>query len=111
MALKNTQPLNPTVQKIFSIIISIAIAVSGYFLNSTFNTMQDMENRIYTLEIDSAKTSGSRFTSSDFVDAKKVIDNQILAADKRIIILEEQNKAIRDLLNEIKLDLKELKSR
>lgn len=99
----------PWINRILSAVFMISMGVSSYFINTTINSIKELETRVYTLEINSATVAGNRFTSGDFVQAKAVIDQQILTADKRIIVLEEQNKAIKSLLEEIKFDIKELK--
>ena len=41
--------------------------------------------------------------------AKEIIDSQIVATDRRVLVLEESQKTIREYLTEIRSDLKEIK--
>lgn len=68
-----------------------------------------MEGDITHLKLQAAEVSGSRFSSTDFVKAKEIIDSQIIATDKRVLILEESQKTIKEYLFEIRSDLKEIK--
>ena len=100
-----------TLQKAFSILTSIGLAVSGWFLNQAYAKMQEGEGRGQKVELVQATNEGNRFTSNDFVTAKGTIDNQFLAQDRRITILEENLKSIREILLELKGDIKEIKSK
>ncbi len=102
---------NSYLQKALSILTSIGLAVSGWFLNSAYDSLQGLERRVQQVELFQAQTNGNRFTSGDFVKAKETIDTQFLAQDRRITILEENLKTIRDILLEMKEDIKELKTR
>ena len=95
--------------KILSLLTTIGVAVAGYFLTDTYKKMDAMRVDINDLQISSARVEGSRFSSSDFVRAKEIIDSQIVATDKRVLVLEESQKTIREYLTEIRSDLKEIK--
>lgn len=95
--------------KILTGLTTIGLAVSSWFFNETFQRIQTMENDIGNLKLQAAEVSGSRFSSSDFVKAKEIIDSQIVATDKRVLVLEESQKTIKEYLFEIRADLKEIK--
>lgn len=96
--------------KALSFFTSVGLAVSGYFLKDTYQKMDEMRKDITQLQIKTETTASNRFTSGDFVKAKENIDSQIIAADKRIIALEESQKTIKEYLVEIRSDLKEIKN-
>ena len=93
--------------KIGGFMVSIAVMVSSYFLNSTMNKMNEMDNRISSLELAGATVSGNRFTSTDWATAKSVMDADRNAVERRLIKLEETSSTIKDSLLEIKSILKE----
>ena len=71
--------------------------------------MDAMRDDISELQISSARVEGNRFSATDFVKAKEIIDSQIVATDKRVLVLEESQKVVKEYLIEIKADLKEIK--
>lgn len=95
--------------RILSLLTAIGVAVSGWFLKDTYQKMDSMRTDIGALQIASARVEGSRFSSSDFVKAKEIIDAQIVSTDRRVLVLEESQKTIREYLQEIRTDLKEIK--
>jgi hypothetical protein len=97
--------------KALSFLTSIGLAVSSYFLTDTYKKMDSMRSDITELQIKASRYEGSSLSSSDFIKAREVIDSQIVATDKRVIALEENNKMIREYLSEIKQDIKEIKSK
>ena len=97
-------------QRILSILTSVGLAISGWFLTTAYNQLDQLNNRVQTIELKQAETSGNRFTSADWTNAKTIIDADRLALDKRLIVVEENNRQVREMLVEIKQDLKEIKS-
>jgi hypothetical protein len=97
------------VLKIGGFIMSIAVAVSSYFLNSTMNKINELDKRVNSMELSNAAISGNRFTSNDWTTAKAIIDADRNAIDRRIVRLEENSVVIKDSLVEIKQILKETK--
>jgi hypothetical protein len=97
--------------KALSFLTSIGLAVASYFLTDTYQKMDSMRSDITELQIKAGKLEGSSFSSSDFIKAREVLDSQIVATDKRVIALEENNKAIKEILTEMKQDLKDIKAR
>ena len=98
---------NPWINRGLSAVFAIGMAVSGYFLNGTMQKIQEIEKRVYTMELASATTNGNRFTSGDWTSAKTILDNERLQMDRRLIKLEESIPNIKDSLTEIKLMIKE----
>lgn len=96
--------------KILTFLTTIGLAVSGWFFNETFQRMNTMEQDIGELQIYAVKDEASKFSSSDFIKAKEIIDAQIVSTDKRVLIMEESNKAIKEHLLEIKEVLREIKA-
>jgi hypothetical protein len=97
--------------KALSFLTSIGLAVASYFLTDTYQKMDSMRSDITELQIKAGKLEGSSFSSNDFIKAREVLDSQIVATDKRVIALEENNKAIKEILTEMKQDLKDIKAR
>lgn len=95
--------------KALSFLTSLGLAVASYFLTDTYKKMDDMRVDITQLQIKAEKIEENRFSVSDFVRAKEIIDSQIVATDKRVLILEEGQKTIKDYLFEIRSDIKEIK--
>lgn len=93
--------------KIGGFMVSIAVAVSSYFLNSTMNKMNEMDERINAIELSNATISGTKFTSNDWATQKAFIESDRNALDKRILKLEENSAVIKESLIEIKSILKE----
>jgi hypothetical protein len=95
--------------KIGGFIMSIAIMVSSWFLNEAMGRINSIEKSVKDLEIMEATSSGSKFTTLDWVNAKNSIDSTQSSIDRRLIKLEENNITIKDSLAEIKQLLKEKK--
>jgi hypothetical protein len=96
--------------KALSFLTSIGLAITGYFLADTYAKMDGMRKDITELQISSERVIASRFSSSDFVKAKEIIDSQIVATDKRVIALEESQKTIKEYLYEMRADIKDIKN-
>jgi len=96
--------------KALSFLTSIGLAVASYFLTDTYKKMDDMRTDITELKIHKERAEASQFTAADFNRAKENIDAQIIATDRRVLILEESHKSIKELLVEIRGDLKDLKN-
>ena len=101
---EKTDMINWTI-RIGSFIMSIAIMVSSWFLNQAWTRITNVENSVRALELNTATTSGNRFSSSDWVVAKSVIDAERLQMDRRIMRLEESIPVIKDSLIDIKKSL------
>jgi hypothetical protein len=95
------------VLKIGGFIMSIAIMVSSWFLNQAMARINNIEIAIKSLEMKNAATDGSKFTVSDWANAKSILDSDRNAIDRRIIRLEENSVVIKDSLLDIKQILKE----
>jgi hypothetical protein len=96
--------------KIGSFIMSIAIMISSWFLNQAWNRIGQVESKVQSIELVQAETRSNKFTSTDFNNAKVIIDAERLALDRRVIRLEESLPTIKDSLTDIKQTLKEIKS-
>lgn len=94
-----------------SLATSIGLAISSYFLADCYTRLGAVESNVINLRIDAATVSSNRFTSGDFVKAKSQIDEVQLQNERRILTLEEHNKSIQALLQEIRADVKELNSK
>lgn len=90
-------------------VITIMLSISGWFIKENMNNIAECRKDITELKLNAERTAGNRFTSSDFVKAKEIIDQQQLTIDRRVTILEENTRSIKDLMIEIKADLKEIK--
>ena len=95
--------------KALSFLTSVGLAVSGYFLADTYQKMDKMRDDITDLQLHKERVESSRFSALDFIKAKDIIDSQIVSTDKRVLVLEESQKTIKEYLVEIKADLKEIK--
>jgi hypothetical protein len=95
--------------KIGGFIMSIAIMISSWFLNQTMSRINDVEKSIKSLELSNATIAVSKFTTTDWANAKTVLDADRSAIDRRIVRLEENSVVIKDALIEIKQILKEQK--
>lgn len=91
-------------------IIAIALSVSGWFLNSCYDSMKELDKRIQALELKQVEMSGNKFTSVDWLNAKVILDADRLALDKRLTIVEENTKQVREMLMEMKQDIKDIKN-
>ena len=95
--------------KIGSFIMSIAIMITSWFLNQAWNRIGAVEDKVHEIELTNVQITSSRFTSSDWTNAKTVLDSDRLALDRRIIRLEESLPAIKESLIEIKQAINEKK--
>lgn len=87
---------------LFRGVLGLLICVLGFIgaelrgelsaLRNSVVTISDV--RLKNLEIWEAETKGNRFTSSDWMNSKGVIDQQIVALDRRILALENKMDAI-----------------
>jgi uncharacterized protein YdcH (DUF465 family) len=109
MAPQNKIETMPLILKIGGFMISLAVMVSSYFLNSTMNKMNEMDRRITAIEMNAATISGTKFTTTDWATQKAFIESDRNALDKRILKLEENSAVIKESLMEIKSILKEQK--
>jgi len=103
-------PKNDTINwvlKIGGFIMSLAIMVSSWFLNQAMGRINDIEKSVKSLEINAALIAGSKFTATDWSNAKTILDADRNAIDRRIVRLEENSVVIKDSLMEIKEILKE----
>lgn len=98
------------IMKIAGFVMSIAIMVSSWFLNQAMGRINEVEKSVKNLELSAATNAGSKFTSSDWINAKSIIDADRSAIDRRLVKLEENNITIKDSLAEIKQLLKERKN-
>ena len=95
--------------KALSFLTSVGLAVAGYFLADTYQKMDKMRDDITSLQLHRERIEASQFSSVDFIKAKEIIDSQIVATDKRVLVLEESQKTIKEYLVEIRMDLKDIK--
>jgi len=89
-------------------VITIMLSISGWFIKENMNNIAECRKDIAELKLNAERTAGNRFTSSDFVKAKEIIDQQQLTVDRRVTILEENTRTIKDLIIEIRADVKEM---
>ena len=94
--------------KIAGFIMSIAIMVSSWFLNQAWSRINDVEKTVHKLEIDSASVEGNKFTTTDWVKAKTLLDIERSDFDRRLIRLEESIPVIKDSLLSIKDSIKSI---
>lgn len=94
-----------------SIVITISLAVSGWFIKENINNISNCQKDIIELKLAAEKVSASRFTASDWIIEKRQLDENRLQQEKRIVVVEENMRQVKELLSEIKADVKELKER
>jgi len=92
--------------KFFPIAMSISIAASSWFLNQAWTKIANLEDKVQKIEVSVASASGNKFSSSDWINAKSLLDNERTLLDRRIVRLEESLPIIKDTLLEIKTQLK-----
>ena len=97
---KNTELIGWFI-RIGGFVMSIAVAVSSWFLKDLWTKYENIDNAVRRLEIQSATTSGNRFTSNDWMAAKGIIDTERTALDRRIVRLEESLPTIERALLKI----------
>ena len=93
------------------ILVSIVLAICSWFLTQAWDRISENEQAIHKLEVSDAETSGNRFTSGDWANAKAVLDSDRLSMDRRIIRLEESLPTIKDTLIEIKQTIQRLEEK
>lgn len=104
-----TKQENPWVNRVLSAIFVIGMSISSYFLSETMNQIKDIDSRVNKIEIYNATISGNKFTYSDWQQSKALLDQDRQALEKRTIVLEQNFLSVKELLTEIRLDIKELK--
>jgi len=72
--------------------------------------MSMAENHIADIRVAMAETKGNRFTSSDWVTAKSLMDERSNAQDQRITRVEESIPVTKEAILEIKSILREMQS-
>lgn len=89
-----------------SLIMSLSVMLSCWFLNQAWNRINDMDKAIRELQVETASIKETRITSSQFNTIKAALDSSDAALDRRIIRLEESIPMIKENLTEIKTMLK-----
>lgn len=107
--MSTTKQENPWVNRIVSAIFVIGMTVSSYFLNETMNQIKDIDSRVNKIELHNAANAGTKFTYSDWQQSKALLDQDRQALERRTIVLEQNFLSVKELLTEIRLDIKELK--
>ena len=85
--------------------MSIAIMVSSWFLNQAWDRINKVEDIVHTLELNSASSNSNKFTNTDWITAKAVLENNQQAIDRRVMRLEENSTVIKDSLIRIESGL------
>jgi hypothetical protein len=98
--------INDWTIRIVGLTMSVAIAISSFFLKEAWYKISDLEKKVNTIMIAAAEPSGNRFTSTNWIDAKSILDSERLAQDRRIMRLEESVPVIKESLLEIKQTLR-----
>jgi hypothetical protein len=101
-AAKNTAWFN----RFFPIAMSISIAASSWFLNQAWTKISTLEQKVHAIEVSAASIAGNKFSSTEWVNAKAILDSERTLLDRRIVRLEESIPVIKDSLIEIKDQLK-----
>ncbi len=99
------------VMRIGSFVVSISIMVSSFFLNEAWNRINNIEKEVHELQISEASVSSSRFTAMDWQTNKSIIDQQHLITSQRILVVEENLKNLKEVMMEIRTDVKTIKER
>jgi hypothetical protein len=93
--------------RIGGFIMSIAIAISTFFLTEAWKKISNIEEEVNGLKVTTTHLKDSRLTVTDWISAKTVLDSERLALDRRLIRMEESLPIIKESLIEIKQTLKE----
>lgn len=88
--------------KILAFVISLFIAIGGYYLKETGNQIKEMNQKISKLQLFEAKTESSRFSYTDWQTEKQLIELNKLNTEKRLVMLEANFNTIKDDIKEIK---------
>jgi hypothetical protein len=93
-------------------VISLLLGVVGWYAARTADEQKQfnrqVNERVSALEMESARTSGNRFTSMDWVAAKSAIDATVNSHDKRITRMEDAVLSIKETLPRIEKKLDDL---
>ena len=81
--------------------VPILLAITAYFLMGVVKQINAQDERIRSVELLIAETSGNRFSSKDWALNKAVLDQRHNILDRRTTRLEENMLAIRDILERI----------
>jgi hypothetical protein len=92
--------------RLLPIAMSVVLAVSSWFLNLAWNKISELEYKVHNIELSNATSRGVEFTRSDWVEAKRIMDQDRNNMETRIIRLEEAVIVIKDTLIELKKDHK-----
>jgi hypothetical protein len=96
---------NKWLTNILSIVCTIGLMISSFFLKECWDNLKTTQKDIQTLEITSATTAGNRFTSNDWIAQKNLLDAEKLAMDRRLMRVEESLPFIRDSLGRIEASI------
>jgi hypothetical protein len=89
---------NTWIIRVGSVVMSIALMFSTWFLSQAWDRINNMEKSIRSLEISMATAQSNRFTSMDWITNKTILDSDKLAIDRRVMRIEETNVAVKDSL-------------
>jgi hypothetical protein len=92
--------------KIIGFMMSIAIMVSSWFLSQAWDRILSIEKSIHQIELTTSAISANKFTTTDWISAKSMMDAEKNSLDRRIMRLEESIPVIKDSLIEIKENMK-----
>ena len=96
-------------------LLVVVLGVCGYFLRdiyikqTAFN--ERIDQRVQNLEFFKASTDSSKFTSSDWVSAKSVLDERDVSMDKRITRVEDAIPVIRSTLDKSAIALERIEQK
>jgi hypothetical protein len=85
----------------FRTVLMIMVTAGAAFGNQVWHEQQRIAERLNAMDIERATFSASRFTASDWVTAKSVLDTQINAYERRIFKLESAAEQISKSLDRI----------
>lgn len=94
--------------RVVSILLSISIAVTSFFLKTAWDRINEVEISVHRIELDTATNHGNRFTSTNWVESKAILDAERLALDRRVMRLEESLPVIKDSLIAIEKKVTEM---
>jgi len=89
---------NTWIIRVGSVVMSIALMFSTWFLSQAWDRINNMEKSIRSLEISMATAQSNRFTNMDWITNKTILDSEKLAIDRRVMRIEEANVAVKDSL-------------
>jgi hypothetical protein len=98
------------IYRAFVTLAGLFMPLTGWFLKQTWDRISSVEMHVADIRVALAETRGNRFTSSDWVTAKSLMDERANSQDQRITRVEESIPVTKEAILEIKTILREMQS-